>query len=60
LANRSSEHSVRDGHLNPDEEQMGSTPYGNADPMTLIGTARPQDIKIDRAGSCRVRVGGRA
>jgi len=39
---------------------MGSTPYGSANPMTLIGTALPQDIEIDRDGFCRVRVGGRA
>jgi hypothetical protein len=35
---------------------MGSTPYGNANPMTLIGAALPQDIKIGRDGNCRVRV----
>jgi len=35
---------------------MGSTPNGNANPTTLIGLALPQDIKIDRAGSGRVRV----
>jgi hypothetical protein len=39
---------------------MGSTPYGNANPTTLIGIALPQDIEIDRDGGCRVRVGGRA
>jgi hypothetical protein len=60
LGNHCSEHPVRDGHLNPDEEQMGSTPNGNAGPMTLIGIALPQGIKIDRAGGGRVRVGGRA
>jgi hypothetical protein len=49
--------SVQD--TNPDEESMGSTPYGNANPMTLIGLALPQDIEIGRAGYSRVRVGGR-
>jgi hypothetical protein len=48
------------GKTNPDEEQMGSTPYGNANPAALTGTALPQDIKICRAGTCRVRVDGRA
>jgi hypothetical protein len=38
---------------------MGSTPNGNANPMTLIGPALPQNIEIDRAGYGRVRVGGR-
>jgi hypothetical protein len=42
-----------------DEEHMGSTPYGNANPMTLIGLAMPQDIETGRDGSGRVRVGGR-
>jgi hypothetical protein len=60
LANRCSEHPVPDKHLNPDEEHMGSTPNGNANPMILIGPALPQDIKIGRDGSSRVRVGGRA
>jgi hypothetical protein len=49
----------RPGHTNPYEEIMGSTPYGNANPMTLIGPALPQNIEIDRAGYGRVRVGGR-
>jgi len=39
---------------------MGSTTFANANPMRTIGLALPQDIKIDRAGGCRVRVGGRA
>jgi len=46
-------------HLDPNEEHMGSTPNGNANPMTLIGPALPQDIKIGRDGGSRVRVGGR-
>jgi hypothetical protein len=45
--------------FNPNEEHMGSTPYGNANPMTLIGLALPQDVEIGRDGSGRVRVGGR-
>ena len=44
----------------PDEKHMGSTPYGDANPMTLIGLALPQDIEIGRDGSGRVRVGGRS
>jgi hypothetical protein len=57
FANRCPGHPVQD--TNPDEESMGSTPYGNANPMTLIGLALPQDIEIGRAGYGRVRVGGR-
>ena len=53
-------HPVRDKHFNPDEEHMGSTRYGNANPMTLIGLALPQDIEINRAGYVRVRGDGRA
>jgi hypothetical protein len=37
----------------PRKQKMGSTPDGNAAP-TLIGTALPQEIKIGRAGICRV------
>ncbi len=47
---------LKDRHFNPDEEHMGSTPYGNANPMTLIGTALPQETEIGRAGNGRVRV----
>jgi hypothetical protein len=50
---------VRGKHFNPDEEHMGSTPYGDADPMTLFGSALPQDIEIDRTGDGRVRMGDR-
>jgi hypothetical protein len=60
LANRCFEHPVRGRHFNPDEEHMGSTPYGNANPMMVIGLALPQDIEISRAGYGRVRVGDRA
>jgi hypothetical protein len=51
---------VRDKPFNPDEEHMGSTTFGNVTPATMIGLALPQNIKIDRAGFGRVRVGGRA
>jgi hypothetical protein len=37
------------------EQHMGSTTFGSADP-TGVGLAMPQDIKINRAGSGRVRV----
>ena len=46
--------------FNPNEEHMGSTTFGNANPMTAIGLAMPQYIKISRAGFGRVRVGDRA
>ena len=46
--------------FNANEEHMGSIPYGNANPMTLIGLALSQDIEIGRAGYGRVRVGDRA
>jgi hypothetical protein len=46
--------------FNPNDEHMGSTTFGNANPMTTIGLAMPQDIKISRAGFGRVRVGDRA
>jgi hypothetical protein len=59
LANRRPEHQVRDEHSTLDEEHMGSTPYGNASPMTLVRLALPQDMKIGRDGSGRVGVGGR-
>jgi hypothetical protein len=50
---------VRGKHFNPDEEHMGSTPDGDADPMTLFGPALPQDIAIDRTSDGRVRMGDR-
>jgi hypothetical protein len=43
--------------FNPNEEHMGSTPYGNANPMTLVGPALPQDIEVSRVGYGRVRGG---
>jgi hypothetical protein len=39
---------------------MGSTTFGNANPMRTIGLAMPQGIKISCAGYGRVRVGDRA
>jgi hypothetical protein len=39
---------------------MGSTTFGNATPANMTGSAMPQDIKIDRAGLCRVRSDGHA
>src|SRR3984893_4848612 len=44
---------------NPTKEHMGSTSFGNVTP-SLIGSALPQDIKINRAGFRRVRGDGRA
>jgi hypothetical protein len=51
---------VQDKPLNPDEEHMGSTTFGNVTPAIMIGLAMPQNIKINRAGLGRVRDGGRA
>jgi hypothetical protein len=39
-----------------DEENMGSIPNGIANPVTAIGPALPQDVKIDSACFGRVRV----
>jgi hypothetical protein len=39
--------------VNPNEEHMGSTTFGNVTPV--IGSALPQDIKVNRAGFRRVR-----
>jgi hypothetical protein len=39
---------------------MDSTIFGNANSATMIEPALPQDIKINRDGSGRVRSGGRA
>jgi hypothetical protein len=46
---------VPDKSLNPNEEHMGSTTFGNVNPATMIGPAMPQDIRINRAGLRRVR-----
>jgi hypothetical protein len=51
---------VRGKPFNPNEEHMGSTTFGNATPGMMIGPARPQNIKINRAGFRRVRGDGRA
>jgi hypothetical protein len=40
--------------FNPDEENMGSTTFGNVTPA-MTGPALPQNIKINRAGFRRVR-----
>jgi hypothetical protein len=53
------EHPVRDRSFNPNEEHMGSSTFGNVTPA-MIGSALPQNIKINRAGSGRVRGDGRA
>jgi len=45
------EHDVP-GWINPNEEHMGSTIFGNAIP------AMPQDKEIGRDGSSRVGIGG--
>jgi hypothetical protein len=46
--------------FNPNDEHMGSTTFGDANPMRMIGLAMPHDIRINRAGHGRVRVGDRA
>jgi hypothetical protein len=56
MADRGRGHCVRDRPFNPNEEHMGSTPNGIANPVTAIGAALPQDIEISRAGLDRVRV----
>jgi hypothetical protein len=48
--------SIRGRSSNPNEEPMGSTPYGIASPLATIGPARPPDTEINRAGLGRVRV----
>jgi hypothetical protein len=42
--------------VNPNEEHMGSTTFGNATPATVTGPALPPYGKINRAGFRRVRV----
>jgi hypothetical protein len=51
---------VRGKPFNPDEEHMGSSTFGNANPAIMIGLAMPQNIKINRAGLGRVRGDSRA
>ena len=41
--------------LNPNEEHMGSTRSGEANPATLTGLAAPQLIDMDRGSDGRVR-----
>jgi hypothetical protein len=48
MAHRGREHCVRDRSFNPNEEHMGRTPNGIANPVTATGAALPQDI--NRAG----------
>jgi hypothetical protein len=51
---------VRDNLCNPNEEPMGSITIGNVTPATMTGPAMPKNIRIDRAGSCRVGSDGGA
>jgi hypothetical protein len=39
---------------------MGSITIGNVTPATMTGPAMPKNIRIDRAGSCRVGSDGGA
>jgi hypothetical protein len=55
MAHRGRGHCVRDV-FQSNEENMGSTPNGIADPVTAIGAALPQDIEINRVCFGRVRV----
>src|ERR1700736_2382294 len=58
LPNCCREPCVRDEPFNPNEEHMGSTTFGNVTPAILTGPAMPQNIRINRAGSGRVRGDG--
>ena len=51
---------VRPAFINPNEEIMGSTPYGSADPISAFGSGLPPHIEIGRAGGSRASVGGQA
>ena len=44
--------------LNPYEEQMDSTPFGDARPAAMAGLVAPQDIEIDGGSQGRVRDDG--
>jgi hypothetical protein len=46
--------------LTPNEEQMGSTPFGDAKPAPAAELAAPQGIEMDRCSDGRVMVDGRA
>jgi hypothetical protein len=50
---------IRSRQVNPNEEHMGSTTFGDVIP-SMIGPALPQNIRINRAGLGRVRGDGRA
>jgi hypothetical protein len=51
---------VRNKSFNPHEEPMGSTTIGNVTPANMTGPALPRKFRINRAGSRRVKGGGRA
>jgi hypothetical protein len=42
----------------PYDEQMDSTPFGDARPAEVTGHAAPRDIEIDRGSHGRVRGDG--
>jgi hypothetical protein len=44
--------------FNPYDEQMDSTPFGDARPAAMAGLVAPQDIEIDRGSQGRVRGDG--
>jgi hypothetical protein len=44
--------------FNPYDEQMNSTPFGDARPAARAGLVAPQDIEIDRGSQGRVRGDG--
>jgi hypothetical protein len=44
----------------PNEEQMDSTPFGDAKPAPAAELAAPRNIKMDRGNGGRVRMDGRA
>ena len=46
--------------LNRNEEQMGSTTFGDANLAQVTGLAAPQQIEIDRGSHGRVGMLGRA
>jgi hypothetical protein len=48
----------QDQRLNLDERAMGTTRYGNATLMNLIGQVLPLHIEVDRNGDRRVSVDG--
>jgi hypothetical protein len=44
--------------FNPYDEQMDSTPFGDARPAAMAGLVASQDIEIDRGSQGRVRGDG--